>query len=110
MSATTLTTDHCSPSIALTPHRAEPDFRLARVSHEVAEAYGCDPATLPNHRRNYADALSGRLPAWQNPRSMHWMVRRADLPRIAAMWGILPTPAPSPQAGDAHRALATVAA
>lgn len=85
-------------------------FRLSQLNHRVAAAYRCDPAKLPSSRRNLIDAQSGRLPVHQDPLTHFWMVDEADLPRIAALWGLVPSPEASPRTGVAVSATAAVAA
>ena len=81
------------------------DFRLARLNHEMAAFLGCDPAELPNARKNLTDAQSGKLPAFQDPQSQHWRVRHADKPKIAAIWGLKPR-STTTSGEPAHRVLA----
>jgi len=78
-------------------------FGLTQLNQEVMQFTGCAPSALPGYRKNYVDAVSGRLPAVQDTRTGRWYVNRADLPRIVDLFGLA-------RPASAQRTPATIAA
>lgn len=58
---------------------------LTRLAGEIAKLTGSTP---PTYRRAYLRALDGALPGAEQDAAGRWHVRRADLPAVAAAFGL----------------------
>lgn len=62
---------------------------LLQVNRELmAHGYVSQVAQAPGYARLYRAAIDGAIPAEQIGRS--WSIRRGDLPKVAAVFGLVP--------------------